>query len=169
MCISIFYQQKMEQFYNVLADVIFLKNCYVRWDRGVEEDVLYPELLLFEETVSNEVYDSQLEALLGYMVERGYKIVMNFYAPDIVLGNVAVKIHDRWFAFGECINQGARESQEGQYVTEIWPLKYVLPQLRQMEVKPRYTIPIHPQAQQTTIHKSYEGLRKSERMRNNLR
>jgi len=150
----------MEEFYNAFAEVIMQKNCYIRLDQGVEEDVLYPELLLFEETVCGEVYDTQLEELLGYVAKRGYRIAMNFYAPDVVLGNVAVKIRDRWFAFGECINQSARESQEGQYVTEIWPLKYVLPNLLQMEVKLRYAIPIRPQTQQPPyLHNFYQNER----------
>lgn len=144
MCNWILYQQRMEEFYNTLADVIIQKNCCVWLGPGVEEDIPYPELLLFEETVCGEVYDDQLESLLQYVAERGYRIVMNFHAPDVVLGNVAVKIHDKWFAFGECINQSARESQWGEYVTEIWSLKQVISSLRQMQVKLRYAIPIHP-------------------------
>ena len=148
----VFYQQKMEQFYNALADVIVQKNFYAVWlDNGVEEDVLYPELLLFEEAICGELHNSQLEELLEYVVEKGYRIMMNFYAPDVVLGNVAVKISDRWFAFGECINESARNSQEEPYVSEIWPLKYVLPNLHQMEVKIRYAILIRPQTYQLAI------------------
>jgi len=136
----VFYQQKMEQFYSALAEVIREKNYGLYWlDDGVKGDILYPELLLFEETICGELHNFELEEFLEYVVEKGYRIMMNFYAPDVVLGNVAVKIHDRWFAFGECRN----ESQEEQYVTEIWPLKYVLPNLRQMEVKLiRYAIPL---------------------------
>jgi len=145
MCVPILYQQGMEQFYNTLADVIIQKNCYVWLGPGVEEDILYPEVLLFEETVCGDVYDDQLESLLQCVAERGYRLVMNFHAPDVVLGNVAVKIKDRWFAFGECRNEAAREPLEGQYVTEIWPLKQVLPNLSKMEVKPSYIIPIRPQ------------------------
>lgn len=113
MCVPILYQEGMEQFYNALADVIIQKDFGLYLGHGIEEDILHPELLLFEEALCGEVYDTQLELLLEYVAERGYCIVMNFSAADIVHGNVAVKIKDRWFAFGECINQSARESQEG--------------------------------------------------------
>lgn len=151
MCISVFHQQKMEEFYNALTDVIIQKNCYIRLGPGVEEDVLYPEVLLFDTTIFSEIVEDQLEPLLQCVAARGYRIVMNFYESEVVLGNVAVKINDKWFAFGECINQGARESWEGKYVTEIWPLKQVIPNLRQMEVKLRYAIPIRPQTKQPPI------------------
>jgi transcription initiation factor IIE alpha subunit len=134
----------MEEYYNTLADVLFQKD-YCAWlGPGVEEDILHPEVVLFEMTLCGELYDDQLEQLLGYVAERGYRIIMNFHAPDVVLGNVAVKIHEKWFAFGECINQSTRESQEGEYVTEIWPLKQVILNLQQMEVKPRCVFPIRP-------------------------
>jgi len=140
----LFYQEKMEQFYNVMADVIVQKN-YDAWiDHGVEVAIHYPELFLFEESICGGPYDTELEELLGYVVERGYRIVMNFCAPGMVLGSIAVRIRDKWFAFGECRNEGARESEEGHYVTEIWSLKYVLPNLRQLKVKLRYAIPIRP-------------------------
>jgi len=147
MCDWIFYQQKMEQFYNAMADVIMQKNYYALIDDSVEEDIICPELLLFEEDVCVEPTESQLEEFLEYVVEKGYRIVMNFYAPDVVLGNVAVKIHDKWFAFGQCRN----DDWVGECVTEIWSLKYVLPNLRYMEVKLRYTIPIRPQQGQPAI------------------
>jgi hypothetical protein len=136
----------MEQFYDALADVILQKDFCLWLDHGVEEDILYPELFLFDTTLCGDVYDDQLESLLEDVAERGYRIIMNFHASDVVLGNVAVKIRDRWFAFGECINQGVREKWEGQYVTEIWPLRNVLPNLGDNEVKPRYTIPITTEA-----------------------
>lgn len=142
MCDVLLYEQKMEQFYNTLADVMILKNCCVRLGPGVEDDIVYPEVLLFDTTLSGEVYDDQLESLLQDAAERGYRIVKNFHASDVVLGNVSVKINDKWFAFGECINQSTKESHEGQYVTEIWPLRQVVPNLRQMEVKLRYAFPI---------------------------
>jgi len=138
--ISSCHQLKMEQFYDALASVIREKNYCVWLDSYLEEGFPNPEWLLFEESVCGEPYDTELEEFLGYVVEKDYRIVMNFYAPDVVLGNVAVKINGRWFAFGECRN----ENPEEQFVTEIWPLKYVLPKMRQMEVKLRYAVSIRP-------------------------
>jgi hypothetical protein len=36
------------------------------------------------------------------LIDKGWKIIMNFMAPDCILGNVAVKLGDKWFAIGEC-------------------------------------------------------------------
>jgi hypothetical protein len=77
-------------------------------------------------------YDDSIEIMLGFMVKKGYEIMMNFLEKDVILGNVAVKLGDRWFAFGQCRND---IEENEQYTTEIWPLKYVLPRIHQMEVK----------------------------------
>jgi hypothetical protein len=59
-------------------------------------------------------------------------------APDCILGNVAVKFGDKWFAIGEC-----RKNEDGiPYVAQIWPLKYTLPRINKIEVKPQQTFPV---------------------------
>ncbi len=88
----IHYQEGIEKFYNTLADLIVQKDFDLYLGHGIEEDILHPELLLFEDTICGEVYDTQLELLLEYAAERGYRIVMNFYASDVVIGNVVVRI-----------------------------------------------------------------------------
>jgi len=75
---------------------------------------------------------------LRHVAEKGYEIAMNFYASDVILGNVAVKIDDKWFAFGECRNEGKFE----QYITEIWPLSFVLSDLQSKEVQLRYVVSV---------------------------
>jgi hypothetical protein len=58
---------------------------------------------------------------------------MKFMASDCILGNVAVKIGDKWIAIGQC-----RKNEDGiSYVAQIWPLKYILPRINKMEVKLR--------------------------------
>jgi hypothetical protein len=52
------------------------------------------------------------------------EIIMNFMTPDRILGNVAVKLGDKWFAIREC-----RKDEDIPYVAQIWPLKYVLPRI----------------------------------------
>ncbi|MGB9756272.1 MAG: hypothetical protein ACPLVJ_00615, partial [Candidatus Bathyarchaeales archaeon] len=77
--------------------------------------------------------------LLRQLARKGWQIIINFMARDCILGNVAVKIGDKWFAFGQ-----ARKDENGEpYVAEIWPIKYVLPNLSKMEIKPEFYIPIN--------------------------
>lgn len=107
-----------------------------------EPFVLHPEieLVVFEDILYSDPNDPEpVHELLKTLACRGWQITMNFMASDCLLGNVAVKIGDKWFAFGQC-----RKDEEGEpYVAEIWPLKYVLLNLSKMEVKPSYTFPIH--------------------------
>lgn len=136
----VYYQSRMEQFYNAMADVIFQKNYSIYLGERREVGIPYPEMFVFEESIYSEPYDDTVEEMLGHVVAKGFRIAMDFYAPDILNGNLTVKIRDKWFAFGDCRNENTKE----QYPTEIWPLKYVLPNLRQLEVKLRYAIPILP-------------------------
>src|SRR5208283_393667 len=46
--------------------------------------------------------DECLKTVLRVLAGKGYEIAFNFTAPDAFLGNVAVKIGDKWFAIGEC-------------------------------------------------------------------
>jgi hypothetical protein len=61
------------------------------------------ELIVFEDILhADPAYPEPLEELLQCLIKRGWKIIMNFMAPDCILGNVAVKLGDKWFAIGEC-------------------------------------------------------------------
>jgi hypothetical protein len=73
---------------------------------------------------------NQIHRIVIY--SKTWKIIMNFMAPDCVLGNVAVKLDDKWIAIGEC-----RRNEDGIPYVQIWPLKYVLPRIRKMEIKPK--------------------------------
>jgi len=80
------------------------------------------------------LHPETLEDLLLHLIKKGWKIIMNFMAPDCLLGNVAVKLGDKWIAIGQC-----RKNENGlPYVAQIWPLKYVLPRIRKMEIKPKF-------------------------------
>jgi len=137
----VFYQHKMEQFYSDLVDTMIQHGFYL-WveDSTVEEFIDDHDLLVFENALYKMPYDDSIEIMLGFMVKKGYEIVLNFLEKDVILGNVAVKLGDRWFAFGQCNN----DVDEGMCVTEIWPLKYVLPRLNKMEVRPACTVQISP-------------------------
>jgi hypothetical protein len=134
-----FYQRKIEDFYDDLAEA-FKKlgvNAFYEGSSLIEE-IEDPDLLVFEQNTSYEPYDNQAEEFLQEMLKKGYEILLNFQAPDVILGNVVVKIGDKWFAFGQCKN----DQDAGPYVNEIWSLKYVLTRLPKMKIKLVYTIPL---------------------------
>jgi hypothetical protein len=132
------YQQKMEQFYNEMAQVMRTRNfCLWLEDHGYLEEAPLDEALFEEVGYVDPADPYDFHDFLESMVEIGYRIMMDFYAPDVILGNIAVKLGDKWFAFGQCKND---IDEKDRYVTEIWPLKYVLPRIKQMEVKLRYVI-----------------------------
>jgi len=104
-----FYQRGLERFYDDLIDV-FWRNHFGFWTEACSE--------------LNEPYIPRPDVeLLTCLIERGWKIIMNFVAPDCILGNIAVKLGDKWFAIGEC----RRDKDCIPYVAQIWPLKYILP------------------------------------------
>jgi len=134
------YQQRMEQFYMEMAKVMKEQN-HGFWLEGYGILQNQPiEEILFEQGfyVAPSDYEPTHE-MLETLTERGYPIVMNFYAPDVILGNLAVKIKDRWFAFGQCKND---IDQKEIYATEIWPLKDVMVGLKCNEIKLRFSISI---------------------------
>jgi len=135
------YQQRMEQFYIEMAKVMKEKN-HGFWLEGFGTLENQPiEEILFEQGFYVDPNDYEpTHEMLETLTERGYPIIMNFYAPDVILGNLAVKIIDKWFAFGQCKND---IDQKEIYTTEIWPLKYVLPRVKQMLIKPRFSLSIH--------------------------
>ena len=136
-----FYQRELERFYDDLIDV-FWRNHFRFWTEACSElnEPYIPkpdvELILFEDVIHvDPVYPDPLHELLICLVEKGWKITMNFMASDCVLGNVAVRLGDKWFAIGEC-----RKDRDGfPYVAQIWPLKYILPKINKMEIKPKET------------------------------
>jgi hypothetical protein len=135
----VFYQHKMEQFYNDLVDTM-IQNRSCLWVEGAEfeEFIDDHDLLVFEDTLRAMPYDDSNEAMLRCMIKKGYEIVMNSQEKDVLLGNVVVKLGDKWFAFGQCRN----DVDEGLVISELWPLKYVLPRLNQNQVKLKHFFPI---------------------------
>ena len=135
------YQQRMEQFYMEMAKVMKEQN-HGFWLEGYGTQKNQPiEEILFEQGFYVDPNDYEpTHEMLETLTERGYPIIMNFHAPDVILGNLAVKIIDKWFAFGQCKND---IDQKEIYATEIWPLKYVLPRTKQMLIKPRFSLSIH--------------------------
>ena len=134
------YQQRMEQFYTEMAKVMKEKN-HGFWlegygalnDQQIEE-------ILFEQGFYVDPNDYEpTHEMLETVAKRGYPIIMNFYAPDVILGNLAVKIKERWFAFGQCKND---IDQKEIYATEIWPLKYIVVHMSHIEVKLRVSISV---------------------------
>jgi hypothetical protein len=133
-----YYQQKMEQFYDDLIDVIREKGCCLASKDPYFEDYIDEhDLLIFEDTLQGMEYDDSIEEILDCLAKKGYEIMMNFYREDVILGNVIVKLGNRWFAFGKC----QEDSDAERYATEIWSLKYVLPRIQQMEIVPARGLP----------------------------
>ena len=135
------YQQRMEQFYMEMAKVMKEKN-HGFWLEGFGTLENQPiEEILFEQGFYIDPNDYEpTHEMLETVAKRGYPIIMNFHAPDVILGNLAVKLKDKWFAFGQCKND--IDQKEEIYATEIWPLRYVIPRLNLSEVKPRFSISI---------------------------
>jgi len=136
-----YYQQRMEQFYMEMAKVMKEKN-HGFWLEGYGTLNNQPiEEILFEQGFYIDPNDYEpTHEMLKTVAKRGYPIIMNFHAPDVILGNVAVKIKDKWFAFGQCKND---IDQKEIYATEIWPLKYIIPRIKQMEIKLGFSISVH--------------------------
>ena len=134
------YQQRMEQFYMEMAKVMKEKN-HGFWLEGFGTLENQPiEEILFEQGFYIDPNDYEpTHEMLETVAKRGYPIVMNFYAPDVILGNLAVKIIDKWFAFGQCKNDIDKKEI---YATEIWPLKYVLPRIKDAEIPLKLAISI---------------------------
>ena len=139
-----FYQRELERFYNDLVNV-FWRNHFGFWTEACSElnEPYIPkpdvELIVFVDILhADPAYPEPLHELLICLIEKGWQIIMNFMAPDCILGNVAVKLGDKWIAIGEC-----RKNRDGiLYVAQIWPLKYILPRINKMEIKPKQTFSI---------------------------
>jgi len=136
-----FYQRELERFYNDLIDV-FWRNHFGFWTEACrylnEPYIPKPdvELVVFEDIIHADLaYPEPVHELLIHLIEKGWKIIMNFMAPDCILGNVAVKLGDKWIAIGEC----RKDEDDTPYAAQIWPLKYVLPRIHKMEIKPQHT------------------------------
>jgi hypothetical protein len=94
------------------------------------------KLVVFEDIIhADPAYPEPVHELLIHLIEKGWQIIMNFMAPDCILGNVAVKLGDKWIAIGEC----RKDEDDTPYVAQIWPLKYVLPRIHKMKIKPQHT------------------------------
>lgn len=134
-----YYQQKMEQFYDDLIDEVRKERCYLTSEDPCFEDYIDEhDLLIFEDTLQGMEYDDSIEKILNCLAKKGYKLALNFQEKDVVLGNVIVRLCDRWFAFGNSRNGVAGD----RCVTEIWPLRYVLPRLEKMEAQPKQMFPV---------------------------
>jgi len=136
-----FYQRELERFYDDLVNV-FWRNHFAFWTEACSDlnEPYIPkpdvELIVFEDVLhADPVYPDPLHEFLMCLTDKGWKIIMNFMASDCILGNVAVKLGDKWFAIGEC----RRNRDDIPYVAQIWPLKYVLPRIHKMEIKPQHT------------------------------
>jgi hypothetical protein len=136
-----FYQRELERFYNDLIDV-FWRNHFGFWTEACrylnEPYIPKPdvELVVFEDIIhADPAYPEPVHEFLMRLIEKDWQIIMNFMAPDCILGNVAVKLGDKWIAIGEC----RKDEDDTPYVAQIWPLKYVLPRIHKMEIKPQHT------------------------------
>ena len=76
--------------------------------------------------------------MISLLMRRGYNIKCNFDAEDVILGNVVVRIDDKWLTIGECRNEGGGETS----ITEIWPLKYVISNLDRLQVQLKHSVDI---------------------------
>jgi len=142
--IKSFYQRELERFYNDLIDV-FWRNHFAFWTEACDylNEPYIPkpdvELIVFEDVIHTYPNDQRfMDELLAHLAKKGWQMIMNFTAPDCILGNVAVKLGDKWFAIGEC----RKNRDDIPYVAQIWPLKYILPRIHKMEITPQQTFPV---------------------------
>lgn len=153
--LSINSEQQIKQFYDAVAEVakkqgyildfkkekaypstkngerISKRELIKRWGhlRDVPSGNWYFEYFLTE----RENYEQK--EMISMLMRKNYNIKCNFGAEDVILGNVVVKIDDKWFAIGECRNEGECETR----ITEIWPLKYVISNLNRLRVQLKYS------------------------------
>lgn len=121
----------MEQFYTDLADIVKKEWSMLYFEGFSEVDYIdEPDLLVYEDILCSEPCTDANNVTLLQLIHKGYKILMNFQGPNINIGNIVVKIKNAWFAFGECLNKDGN-----LYVSQIWPLKYVLPRLNLMRTE----------------------------------
>ncbi|MGQ9461423.1 MAG: hypothetical protein ACUVRA_09395 [Candidatus Bathyarchaeaceae archaeon] len=80
--------------------------------------------------------------VLRDLSEKGYKVAFNFTAPDAFLGNVTVKIYDKWFAIGDCTYVTYATTKDGLIVeladiriSRLWSPFYVLSNIKCMETQ----------------------------------
>ncbi|MDI9577899.1 MAG: hypothetical protein QM398_07185 [Thermoproteota archaeon] len=83
---------------------------------------------------------------------KGYDIAFNFAASDACLGNVVLKIFDKWFTIGECINcttpslykhqQECLQKSEPICIKKFWSPFYVLSRIEKMETQLNFSEPI---------------------------
>jgi len=132
------YQEGIEKFCDDLAELLRKEGSMVYTELDEPQDVSNPELLLFNEHLSYDPNDDSAEDFLKEMVKDGYKICVNFQAGDAIVGNVAVKIGNKWFAFGRC----QKASDGGFYISSMWSLKFVLTNLQKMEIRLSQAFPI---------------------------
>jgi hypothetical protein len=86
-----------------------------------------------------------LQKILRILTEKGYEAAFNFTAPDAFLGNVTVKINDKWFAIGECTYDSSILSytEKDELIVEsadmrivrLWSPFYVLSNIKRMEIQ----------------------------------
>lgn len=152
------YEQQIKQFYDAVAEVakkqgyildfkkekaypctkngerISKRKLIRQWGhlRNVPSGNWYFEYLLSERDSPEQ------KEMISMLTRRGYNIKCNFDAEDVILGNVVVKIDDKWFAIGECRNEDWGETS----ITEIWPLKYVISNLNRLQVQLKYSVDI---------------------------
>lgn len=132
-------QRMMEQFYQDFVETMRRMGAHLWTDAfNVEDPIDDIDLIVFEETLESIEFDDSFEELLRRLNGKNYQFRFNFQASDAILGNVVVRLGDRWFAFGSCVN----DEKTGFRVKEIWPLRYMIPRMDKMETKLAYTIPL---------------------------
>ncbi|MGA2681870.1 MAG: hypothetical protein ABSF44_08735 [Candidatus Bathyarchaeia archaeon] len=94
-----------------------------------------------------------LRKVLCSLKQNGYEMAFNFTAPDAILGNVAVRIDDKWFAIGECKSFWSNPvwDSEGEptiepaaiWILKLWPPFYVLsnPKNKEIDLEVALSIP----------------------------
>lgn len=160
------YSERLEQFYIALAEAAKGQGYYVDYIKAEAppcdnqgELLSRPQLQTIYGNDMPEDWkgkystfledDECLKNTLGSIVaSKGQDVAFNFTAPDAFLGNVAVRVEDKWFAVGECRNCSTpfpfEESDEFSLesanicIMKIWSPFYVLSRIEHMEVQLEY-------------------------------
>ncbi|MGA2681871.1 MAG: hypothetical protein ABSF44_08740 [Candidatus Bathyarchaeia archaeon] len=164
------YSLLIEEFYSRLSDaskregyaIDFLMGTAVPLDKTGPPDELdelgrLNSARLRPEDYNINIFLEDSDFLLKTLTDlkEAYKLVFNFTAADCILGNVAVRIEDEWFAIGECaisevvLPYGEEVEEINSYfggirILRLWSPFYVLSNMNRMKTELTFVHPIIP-------------------------
>jgi hypothetical protein len=93
-----------------------------------------------------------LQTVLRELEQKGYQTAFNFTAQDAFLGNIVVRIDNKWFAIGECeretsilpwnANDELMTESSIIEIIKLWPPFFLLSNVKRMEIQLAFAQPV---------------------------